>query len=167
MKFASAAILAGVLLGQEVQTMAEDVPAASPKRKVLEDIRTTPNVSTLIESFVPALKAAGTDWSEAGVAGTFGHAFCFSMDKDGGGIMQTAAIDWWQFFVILKQLDHGGETFSGSLQGKDDLLSPQDMQALKDRAWKRVKASIDSGVPAVAWAPMTVEQKDAGANAWE
>lgn len=43
-----------------------------------------------------------------------------------------------------------------------------DFQTLKTNAWKAVQASINQGVPAIAWQPMSREQKAAGlrAGAW-
>ena len=44
--------------------------------------------------------------------------------------------------------------------------SPEELQRIKDQTWEKVKASIDRGIPAIAWQPMTVAQRDSGVSAY-
>ena len=90
---------------------------------------------------------------------------------------QEASLDWW-LLQILPELDLGcrikrfqvrhqedapwspggpGSGFQPRHQGKS--------QALKAAAWEAVRGSIDRGIPAVAWNPMSFEQAEAGLSA--
>ena len=56
--------------------------------------------------------------------------------------------------------------FEGSLNGANR-ESPRAMAALKQEAWEAVRASIEKRVPAIAWQPMTVEQRRDGTPAYD
>lgn len=61
---------------------------------------------------------------------------------------------------MLPELGYRIQRFDAVQKDKDG-----DFQGLKADAWEAVRASIDRGVPAVAWSPMSVEQKAAGLSA--
>ena len=136
-------------------------------RKVLEGVQALQGESTLIGSLHPMLKAVGADWSVARLAGSFGHAFNFLMNRNGAETWQQANIDWQLWWDQAHCLDHEWRCFQAVLKGKPPAPTPQALQKLKEETWKVVRASIDRGVPAMAWSPMTVEQKKNGITAAE
>ena len=140
-------------------------------QKVLKNVEATRMGSTFIGSFYSMLKAAGGHWSVARLMGTFGHAFSFLMKKGGGEIWQNANIDWWLLWDQLRKLGYEVQEFQAIQKGSGNhevsALNPEELQKLKERTWDSVVASIDGGVPAVAWQPMTVEQRKEGIHAYE
>ena len=147
---------ARLLLKKEMITM---------MNKVLEQVQPTPGGSTFIGTLYPVLQAVGGDWSIPRLQGTFGHAFSYSMKKGGEEVWQQANIDWW---LLWDMLDHIGYEFDQfEIHPKHSAPSPQELQHIKEKTWEKVKASIDRGIPAIAWQPMTVEQRDSGINAYE
>ena len=149
---------ARLLLKEEMITM---------MKKVLEQIQPTPGGSTFIGTLYPVLQAAGGDWSITRLQGTFGHAFSFSMKKGGEEVWQQANIDWWLLWDMLDHIGYEFHEFDVALKFNQPVPSPQELQELKDETWEKVKASIDCGIPAIAWQSMTVEQRDSGIDAYE
>lgn len=135
-------------------------------RKVLDDIKLVQGDSTFIGTLHPMLKAAGADWSIPRLSGTFGHAFSFSMKIGGGAVWQQANIDWWLLWEMRQYLCYEFQEFQFILNGKQPAPPPKKVQNIKDQTYEAVKASIDKGIPAIAWQPMTVEQQDSGVNAY-
>ena len=162
------------------QTGKEAVPASNEmnSRKVL-DIQATNAFTRAAGALHDMLQAAGhSQWSPARVQGVLGNAFSFETRKGAARVWQEASLDWWLFLQILPELDLGcriqrfqvrhqedapwspggpGSGFQPRHQGKS--------QALKAAAWEAVRESIDRGIPAVAWNPMSFEQAEAGLSA--
>jgi hypothetical protein len=83
------------------------------------------------------------------------------MRTGAGKVWQEAHLDYeGGFFEMLPELGYRIQRFDAVQKGKDG-----DFQGLKGDAWDAVRASIDRGIPAVAWGPMSVEQKAAGLSA--
>jgi hypothetical protein len=122
---------------------------------------------TLLTAFLPALAAAGAPCSEARLAATFGHAFTFSMNRNGGELWQLANIEWCFFFRDLELLPFRFESFDAVLKGARPAPTPSELQALKERTWEAVVRGIDRGVPSIAWGAMTLEQREAGIPGFE
>ena len=136
------------------------------KKKILEEVKPAPGDSTFIGTLHPTLKAAGEDWSIPRLTGTFGHAFSFSMKIGDGAVWQQANIDWWMLWDMITYIGYEFQEFQVVLQGKQLALTPKELQSIKDQTWETVKKSIDQGIPAIVWQPMTVEQRDSGVNAY-
>ena len=136
------------------------------EKKILEGVKPTLGDSTFIGTLQPTLEAAGEDWSIPRLTGTFGHAFSFSMKIGDGAVWQQANIDWWLLWDMITYIGYDFQEFQIVLQGKQPALTPTELQNLKDQTWETVKASIDQGIPAIAWQPMTVEQRDSGVSAY-
>jgi RNA polymerase sigma factor (sigma-70 family) len=136
-------------------------------RKVLAGILPEPGDSTVIGTFYPMLKAAGADCTVPRLAGIFGHAFSFMMKKGGAEVWQQANIEWWLFFDRMPQLGYHFQHFQAILKGKVPVPTPEQLQKLKDQTWEVVRESIDRGVPAIAWSPLTLEQKKQGIYGFE
>ena len=137
------------------------------EKKVLEGVKPVQGDSTFIGTLQPTLKAAGEDWSIPRLSGTFGHAFSFSMKIGEGAVWQQANIDWWLLWDMITYIGYEFQEFQAVLQGKQLAPTPTEFQNIKDQTWEAVKASIDQGIPAIAWQPMTVEQRDSGVSAYE
>ena len=135
-------------------------------KKILEGVKPTPGDSTFIGTLQPTLKAAGEDWSIPRLSGTFGHAFSFSMNIGGGAIWQQANIDWWMLWDMITYIGYEFREFQAILQGKQHPPTPTELQNIKDQTWEAVKTSIDHGIPAIAWQPMTVKQRDSGVRSY-
>ena len=136
------------------------------EKKILEGVKPTLGDSTFIGTLQPTLEAAGEDWSIPRLTGTFGHAFSFSMKIGDGAVWQQANIDWWLLWDMITYIGYDFQEFQIVLQGKQPALTPTELQNLKDQTWETVKASIDQGIPAIAWQPMTIQQRDSGVSAY-
>jgi hypothetical protein len=88
------------------------------------------------------------------------------MKEGGGDVWQEAKLDYAHepgFFEMLPALGYRIRGFDAVRRDEQG-----DFHALKREAWNAVKASIDRGVPALVWQPMTQEMKEQGirAGAW-
>jgi len=135
-------------------------------KKVLEGVKPVKGDSTFIGTLHPALKAAGGDWSIPRLTGTFGNAFSFSTKIGDGAVWQQANIDWWLLWDMIAHIGYEFQEFQFVRNGKQPAPTPKELQRIKDQTWEKVKASIDRGIPAIAWQPMTVEQRDCGVSAY-
>ena len=136
------------------------------EKKVLDGIKPARGDSTFIGTLHPMLKAAGEDWSIPRLTGTFGHAFNFSMKMGNGAVWQQANIDWWLLWDMIAYIGYEFQEFQIVFQEKQLAPTPTEVQSIKDQTWQQVKASIDQGIPAMAWQPMTIEQRDSGVSAY-
>ena len=136
------------------------------RKKVLEGVKPVKGDSTFIGTLHPMLKAAGGEWSIPRLTGTFGHAFSFSMKIGDGAVWQQANIDWWLLWDVITDIGYEFQEFQVVRNGRQPAPTPEEFQDIKDRTWEKVKASIDRGIPAIAWQPMTVEQRDSGVSAY-
>ncbi|MDE0316778.1 MAG: hypothetical protein OXM61_17970 [Candidatus Poribacteria bacterium] len=136
------------------------------QKKALEGVKPVEGDSTFIGTLHPMLKAAGEDWSIPRLTGTFGHAFSFSMKIGDGAVWQQANIDWWLLWEVITHIGFEFQEFQVILKRKQPAPTPKEIQSIKAQAWEKVKASIDRGIPAIAWQPMTVAQQDSGVSAF-
>ena len=136
------------------------------QKKVLEGVKPVESNSTFIGALHPMLKAAGEEWSIPRLTGTFGHAFSFSMKIGDGAVWQQANIDWWLLWEMIADIGYEFQEFQVVRNGKQPARTPEEIQNIKAQTWEKVKASIDKGIPVIAWQPMTVEQRDSGVSAY-
>ena len=134
--------------------------------RVIGDVWQRHALSTVVGTLHAALATVTDAWPAWRLAGVLGHAFTFGVNTDGRRVNQVANLDWQLFFARLGALDRDVRVFEGSLNGANRKF-PRAMAALKQEAWEAVRASIEKGVPAIAWQPMTVEQRRDGAAAYE
>ncbi|MDE3001401.1 MAG: hypothetical protein OXU79_20175 [Gemmatimonadota bacterium] len=144
--------------------LADPVPEGDRTMPLLVDAHPTqPNLSTLISVLHPMLQSAGqTEWSTDRLRGVTGHAFAFEMRKGGGEVWHDANLDWWLWFYLYPQIAQ----FRVFNTTKADL--DVDLPALKAEARDAVRASLQKGIPALAWQAMSPEQKASGfgAGSW-
>ena len=132
-------------------------------RRVLEGVEAIGVSSSVLGTVQPMLRVAGADLSLARTAGILGHAFTFSMRHGSGECYWEDNIDCWLFFAKLKNLGFAFDRFQATQNSPyHEALSKADLKQTKDNAWDCVRASIDRGVPAMAWSPLTVRQKADG-----
>ena len=146
--------------------MPEKEETKTDTKKILEGVKPARGDSTFIGTLQATLKAAGGDWSIPRLSGIFGHAFSFSMKIGDGAVWQQANIDWWLLWDMITYIGYEFQEFQVVVQGKQPAPTPTELQNIKDRTWEAVKASIDRGIPAIAWQPMTVAQRDNGVRAY-
>ena len=135
-------------------------------KKILGEIKPARGDSNFIGTLQPTLTAAGGDWSIPRLSGTFGHAFSFSMKIGDGVVWQQANIDWWLLWDMITYIGYDFKEFQIAHQERQPAPSPEELQSIKNQTWEEVTASIDRGIPAIAWQPMTVKQRDSGVNTY-
>ena len=129
-------------------------------RKVLARVEAASHDSTVVGAMHGMLNAAGENWSVAQVSATFGHAFSFGMNKGGKDVWQSALLDWDVFFALWERIGYKQVDFQAVLGKPKRYKVPTEtgLKKIKDDTWKAVCASIDKGIPAMAWSPLTLEQ---------
>ena len=119
-----------------------------------------PNLSTLISVLHPMLQSAGqTEWSTDRLRGVTGHAFAFEMRKGGGEVWHDANLDWWLWYDLYPLIARF-RVFHATRADLD-----VDLPVLKAEARDAVRASLQKGIPALAWQAMSPEQKASGIGA--
>ena len=146
--------------------LAAETQIAKQEKKVLDGVKPARGDSTFIGALHPTLKAAGADWSIPRLTGTFGHAFSFSMKVGDGAVWQQANIDWWLLWDMITDIGYEFQEFQIIRNQKQPAPTPEELQNIKNQTWEKVKTSIDRGIPAIAWQPMTVAQRDSGVSAY-
>ena len=128
-------------------------------RKVL-DIERTKVWTRIISAFHDMLRAPSqTEWSPARLQGVLGNAFSFEMKKGGGDVWQEGNLDWWLVFETRPEEDLGCRI--QRFQTRQEVTDPDESRKIKAAAWDAVRASIDRGIPAAAWAPMYPKEDSA------
>ena len=128
-------------------------------RKVL-DIERTKVWTRIISAFHDMLRAPGqTEWSPARLQGVLGNAFSFEMKKGGGDVWQEGNLDWWLVFETRPEAELGCRI--QRFQARQGDTDPDESRKIKADAWDAVRASIDRGIPAAAWAPMYPKEDSA------
>ena len=109
--------------------------------------------TTLVSSLNPLMQLVGQpEWSMARLQGVMGHAFQFQMTPGGGGVMHDN-LDWGHAMSFIPDVGQFREFNASDSQPVDDLPS------LKRDARDAVLGSLQRGIPALAWQPMSLEQK--------
>ena len=146
-----------------VARMEREAASAGFTRRVIDRVVSIPFDSTILSTVVPTLQAAGIPCSWPRAAGVLGHAFTFSMHEGCGSCCWHGNIDWWLFFDRVEALGLSFKQFQ-AIQGNPRIqpVSVAALQRLKEQTWMSVRASVDRGVPAIAWGPMTKAQQDDG-----
>ena len=109
--------------------------------------------TTLASCLHPLMAATGRpEWSMARLQGVLGHAFQFAMEE-GGGMVFHDNLDWSLAVDLLPELA-GFRVYEANDKSVD-----VDWPALKAEARDAAVASLERGVPALVWQPMSLEQK--------
>ena len=134
-------------------------------QRVLEKLEILSTESGLVWPLYTCLHALGRDWSLAYLMGITGTAFRATVDEQISDAGHTSVLDWDRWFAMIPKLGNEIEVFNAQLKS----LSPEiptdteeEFRRVQSAAWKAVRASVDRGVPAIAWMPMTLEQKAQG-----
>ena len=167
------------LLAMAREHMAQEAPSQDKNfaRKVLTKVEATclPGTSALVGSLHGVFNAAQINWSLAKVNSLLGYSFHFCIRPEGAHTEHHSVIEWWLFFGVLDRLGFATQHFEAHLA--DDWRNSDgsrnvpptatELSKLREDTWSAVCASIDRGIPAVAWSPMTVAQKEEGIGAYE
>jgi RNA polymerase sigma factor (sigma-70 family) len=151
-------------------TMMEESSVPAPAdagftRRVLERVETVETESGLVWPLYACLHSLGNDWSLAHLMGVTGTAFRFTVDARIGEQGPTDVLDWDRWFAMIRELGSDAKIFNAQLKSFSPTVrtnTEEEFHAAQAAAWDSVRASLDRGVPAVAWMPMTREQKAQG-----
>jgi len=169
----------GRLLTMAREHMAREAPSQDKNftRKVLSKVEATclPGTSPLVGSLHGVCNAAKLDWSLAKVNSLLGYSFHFCMREKGANTEHHSVIEWALYADVLDRLGFATQHFEAYLtknwHHSDGTLAPSttvaELSKLREDTWSAVCASIDRGIPAIAWSPMTVAQKKEGVGAFE
>jgi hypothetical protein len=97
--------------------------------------------------------------------GITGTAFRFTVDERIADTGPTDVLDWDRWFTTLGALGCEVTVFNAQLKSFSPAVptnTEAEFHATQSRAWDAVRASLDRGVPAIAWHPFTLEQKAHG-----
>ncbi len=137
------------------ETNTDAVPEGGQAMNVMVDVNPSRPHSgtTLASSLRPLMQTVGrSEWTMARLQGVMGHAFHFEMVEGGKGVMHDN-IDWGLALDFLPNMAQF-RTFQATKHDTDI-----DLPALKREAREAVRASLQQGVPAMVWQPMSLEQK--------
>ncbi|RKU31276.1 hypothetical protein C6497_01950 [Candidatus Poribacteria bacterium] len=155
-----------MIVSSDIEVSGTDLKTNRISKKILNDLKPVPSDSNFIGTLYPILNAAGGEWSIPRLNATFGNAFSFSMKKDKDVVWQHANIDWWLLWEMINDIGFEFQEYQMILNGKLPPPTPTEIKKIKEQTWNQVKSSIDQGVPAIAWQPMTVTQLKNGVNAF-
>ena len=109
--------------------------------------------TTLASSLHPLMGSIGRpEWTMARLQGVLGHAFQFAMEE-GGAMVYHDNLDWSLALGLLPEL----ASFRAYEANKEKVAA--DLPALKAEARDAAVSSLERGIPALAWQPMSLEQK--------
>jgi beta-lactamase regulating signal transducer with metallopeptidase domain len=109
--------------------------------------------STIVDAYVAALAAGGDDWSAPHVAATFGYPFHFVLKEGAVQHDHNCNIETSLFFERMNDLGWGTVRFVEATGGGNE-PNMERLTARREEAWEAVTASIDRGMPAIAWSPL-------------
>ena len=166
-----------LLSTSSIVSAAEGLPADRFARKVLSKVEATCEdvTSALVGALHGMATAAGMDWSVARVNSLLGYSFHFCIKPEGAYTEHQSVIEWALFFDVLDRLGFQTRHFEAYLaedgRSSDGTPIPQtpaeEESTLREATWHAVCASIDRGIPAIAWSPMTVAQMEEGVGGHE
>lgn len=164
--------LHGRLLTMTRQHLTHEAPSQDETfaRKVLNKVEATCEDGSccLAGSFHGLWGAAGVEGSLAKVNSLIGYPFHFCLFEDAALTEHHSVIEWSLFFDVLDRLGFEVQHFEAVLTDKRRKPpTPNEFKKLTENTWEAVCASIDRGLPAIAWQPMTKAQKEAGVGAFE
>ena len=108
--------------------------------------------TTLASSLHPLMRTIGPEWSMARLQGVLGHAFQFEMEE-GGAMVYHDNLDWSLALGLLPELAR----FRVYEANKEKVVV--DLPALKAEARDAAVSSLEGGIPALVWQPMSLGQK--------
>lgn len=154
-----------VTLGAGAAPIGAAPDGAAFTRRVLERLEMVEQESGLTWPIYACLRAAGKETTLSSLMGLTGMAFQFTVDESVDDSGPTHVMDWGAWFRALTRLGCEVTVFNAQLKS----LSPgmktnteAEFRACQSEAWDAARASLDRGVPAIAWMPITVEQKAIG-----
>ncbi len=135
---------------------------------LIADVRLGNSMSGLLSCVQACATRAGREWDAPLLAAFFGHAFESSYALGGGELWAGCACEWsWSGPVVGRiGLRPQVVDYVGKNLAINPSPSPEKRREALDRAWDLVQRSVERGVPAVVWTPMSREQRDSGIQAF-
>jgi RNA polymerase sigma-70 factor (ECF subfamily) len=159
----------GSEIGGELDLSLPRAPSPEPRvaftRRVLDRVALVQMESGLTWPLYACLHALGKDWSLAYTMGITGTAFRFTVDERIADTGPTDVLDWDHWFATLGALGCEVTVFNAQLKSFSPAVptnTEAEFHATQSRARDAVRATLDRGVPAIAWHPFTLEQKARG-----
>ena len=143
-----------LLLSPIVANEDHEPPEGAMQRTLLPVVKMPEknNQSTLVSSMYALLPALGhTNWSIPRLVAFTGYAFYFQV-KEGAEPVFDDNLDWHQAMEVFDPFGQV-ETFDTNKS-----MTDVDVPAVKAEARDAVVASLESGIPALVWAPLAKEQ---------
>jgi RNA polymerase sigma-70 factor (ECF subfamily) len=134
-------------------------------RRVLEKLELVQMEAGLTGPLYTCLRALRNDWSLPFLMGVTGMAFQFTVDERVRDTGPTDVMDWSRWFDRLHRLGQEVTVFNAQLKSFSPTVktdTEEEFRACQMAAWDAVRASLDRGVPAISWMPVTREQKERG-----
>lgn len=169
----------GRLLAMARKHMAQEAPSQDKTfaHKVLTKVEANchESASALVGSLHGIFNAAEIDWSLAKVNSLLSYSFHFCIRPEGAISEHHSVIKWDLFFGVLDRLGFATRHFEAYLAAnwhhsdgtRAKSTTAAELDKLRENTWSAVCASIDRGIPAIAWSPITVVQKEEGVGAFE
>jgi hypothetical protein len=134
----------------------------------IEGVALTPGIGRLIPAVGACLAHTRRPLSNAALAGLFGHAFESSYAVGGAELWTHGELEWSHHGHGLGRL--GLDVAAIDLAVTPFPPRPQASEIDRTRALREAFAlasdAVKRGVPALAWTPMSLEQRDAGLGAF-
>lgn len=132
----------------------------------IPEILFSDTVSGLITCMEVCSTRAGRTWTVPVLTGMFGHAFESTYATGGGEVWNAGELEWSRFGRGLGRLGLLSEGVDqvGNKPGLQPRPTAEERRAALDRVWELVSRSVSKGVPALAWGPMSPEQREKGVN---
>ncbi len=134
-------------------------------RRVLEKLEIVSTESGLVWPLYACMHALGRDWPLAYLMGVTGTAFRATVDDQVSDAGHTSVLDWDRWFAVIPELGCETAVFNAQLKSFSPDIptnTEEEFRAVQAAAWEAVRVSVDRGIPAIAWMPMTLEQKARG-----
>ncbi len=169
----------GRLLTMARKHMAQEAPSQDKTfaRNVLDKVEANchDSASALVGSIHGIFNAAEIDGSLAKVSSLLGYSFHFCIRPEGAITEHHSVIEWELVFRVLDRLGFKSQHFQTYLAEDwihldgtpNQLLSTEELSKFREDTWDAVCASIDRGLPAIAWCPMTEAQREEGVGGSE
>lgn len=134
-------------------------------QRVLEKLELVQMESGLTWPVYACLHALGKDWSLSYVMGITGTAFRLTVDERIDESGPTNVLDWDRWFAMIQEWGFEVSVYNAQLKSFSPEIAintEEEFRATQAAAWDAVRASLDRGAPAIAWMPVTLEQKEQG-----
>lgn len=132
-------------------------------RRILDKLELVQMEAGLTWPLYTSLHALQKDWSLPYLMGVTGMAFQFTVDERVSDTGPTDVMDWSRWFDRIGRLGQEVMVFNAQLNSFSPDVKTNteaEFRTCQAAAWDAARASLDRGVSAIAWMPVTREQKE-------